>query len=155
MYLSLYLSANFRPVVILSLYQCAHRLSFPLPASSSWGVPCCSLAAPRLLPGLPHCSLACMAAPWLLLAVRLCPFLAAPGAVHAPGRSVCLRLCLQTSTKRNVSPRWKQKTRQRLSLPLATYPRIPTQTKRYTRKQYNRRTSKQHGSTLRVSKTRK
>ena len=75
LYLSLYLSANFRRVVILSPYQCAHRLSFPLPASSSWGVPCCSLAAPRLLPGLPHCSLACMAAPWLLLAVRLCLFL--------------------------------------------------------------------------------
>ena len=92
MYLSLYLSANFRPIVILSPYQCAHRLSFPLPACSSWGVPCCSLTAPWLLPGLPHCSLASMAAPWLLLAVRLCLFLAAPGCPWMlPGHATLLR----------------------------------------------------------------
>ena len=77
MYLSLYLSANFRPVVILSPYQCAHRLSFPLPACSSWGVPCCSLAASwpsSLFPGLHGCSLA---APG-------CPAMSVPGCSWLP-----------------------------------------------------------------------
>ena len=77
MYLSLYLSANFRPIVILSPYHCAHRLSFPLPAGSSWGVPCCSLAAPwpsALFPGLHGCSLA---APG-------CPAMSVPGCSWLP-----------------------------------------------------------------------